>query len=627
MHEGFLKGQDVFQRYRIISQLGAGGFGAVFKAEQATTQQHVAIKVLITGMHGPHNMREEQQKRFWREVALTGKLSNPHTVRLIDSGFMPGTAWQDVLDGGKIQDARALETIKNFVGEDAPVMVLELVQGQSLRDILRTEGQMPPARARRICGQVLESLAEAHALGIVHRDLKPENIMLVGSGKLVSAKVLDFGISGVIDNVAETASLGDGQELNVETITRQGQVRGTLSYMAPEQLVMFSQPRIETDIYAMGLILLECLTGNQAMTGNSSMDICRKQMQEDPEIPKHLWDIGLGSVIAKATHKNPDLRFSSAEEMFSAINIEESSPSNQSLPPVLSTAQVNAFSNTAAPVQPLASQSLSFSGPIQTPLNNQRIQIIVAILVVAIVIGSLSLVFVLNDDSESNSNMAEAALSPPPSPQPPPTQPATAINPPTTHPPATHPPTPPPQEPAKNINALLDLGKKSYSAGFYQDAQTHFQAALLAQKNHPEALAWMGRCAVALKDWPAANNYLQQAIIESQDPVPALLELSDALHQQEKTDEAKAVLERYLQAFPDHPRASDLQARIALLSAPTPTAIQPPPEDPKDAPKTKNLPDSTAPKKDPPKKPKEPPPSDTNPTTKPINTGIDNIDD
>ena len=109
-------------------------------------------------------MREEQQKRFWREVALTGKLSNPHTVRLIDSGFMPGSAWQELLESGQIKDVRALETIQRFVGEDASLMVLELVQGQSSREALTEKGAMSAGMARRICGHVLEALSEAHSL-------------------------------------------------------------------------------------------------------------------------------------------------------------------------------------------------------------------------------------------------------------------------------------------------------------------------------------------------------------------------------------------------------------------------------------------------------------------------------
>jgi serine/threonine protein kinase len=271
--EVFPEGTCLLGRYKVLSMIGQGGCGVVYKATQTSTEQEVAIKVLkIQGMTPA--MREEQQKRFWREMKLIGKLGNPHTVRLIDSG----------------------------IERDHPIMVLEYVDGTTLRDKLR-RGGLYPSLAKRIIGQALEAVAEAHALGVVHRDLKPDNIMLVGQGRWASCKVLDFGLSGVMSSFQDSAH---------QNITRFGQILGTPGYMAPELLMAFATPRVESDIYAIGLILLECLTGKPAFYHEDPRELSRMQIDEPIEIPPSLYAMGFGAIIERACQKDPARRYRSA---------------------------------------------------------------------------------------------------------------------------------------------------------------------------------------------------------------------------------------------------------------------------------------------------------------------------
>jgi len=214
------------ERYEILEEIGKGGFGVVHKARQRTTKQLVAIKVLNLAASADPAMRSEQRNRFTREMELIAQLTSPYIVRLVDAGFS---------------------------GND-PFMALEYIRGRELAEVLQ-EGPLDPDLVAIVADHVLRALAEAHEHGIIHRDLKPQNIMLTGSGRRISAKVLDFGIAGIQD------SFKDGQQ----NITKQGQIRGTPRYMAPEQFLFFMEPQPQMDVYSLGLVLFECLTGEPAI--------------------------------------------------------------------------------------------------------------------------------------------------------------------------------------------------------------------------------------------------------------------------------------------------------------------------------------------------------------------------
>ena len=283
MHEEesfFERGEMICDRYEVIRLLGEGGFGVVYEAKQLSTNQTVAIKVLIP--ERIPNSREARlaSARFEREMLLLGQLNHPNAVRLIDFGE---------LDRGR------------------RFMVLEFIEGEDLRTVLREEGSLPPEETRQLMMQVLDVLCIAHDLGIVHRDLKPANIMVTASGAQRNVKVLDFGISGV----TEGARGKDYKEL-----TAVGRIPGTPSYMAPEQLE--DHPLTpQSDLYSWGLVLLECLTGRVVIDAPSLAGIVFKQVSPEPiPIPDALASHPLGEVIARSVSKQLDQRFSDSREAF-----------------------------------------------------------------------------------------------------------------------------------------------------------------------------------------------------------------------------------------------------------------------------------------------------------------------
>jgi class 3 adenylate cyclase/predicted ATPase/tRNA A-37 threonylcarbamoyl transferase component Bud32 len=277
-------GAVVDGRYELLSQLGEGGFSIVYKARQVTTGQDVAVKVLRPDRLEGSPKRDAHLARFEREMHLVARLNHPNIVRLLDCGRV---------DGGE-----QLYT------------VLEFVQGQCLADVLVVEGHLPLAEAKRLMLQVLDALAAAHAVGIVHRDLKPENIMVTSTGARRNAKVLDFGISGLME---------EHRDDEYKALTRTGEFYGTPAYMAPEQLLAHDLTP-QTDVYAWGLVFLECVTGHRAVDGTSVAHIMSKHLSENPvPIPEALLRHPLGRLLDKATAKPKEERFASALAALEAL--------------------------------------------------------------------------------------------------------------------------------------------------------------------------------------------------------------------------------------------------------------------------------------------------------------------
>lgn len=263
-------------RYRLAGMLGRGGFGVVYEAVQLSTGQQVAVKILdptrldADGSAG----RAKALARFTREMEVVGRLKHPHIVGLIDAGT-----------------------------DRVPYVVFERVHGSTLADLIATQGALAPAIARRLMAQVLEALAYAHAAGVVHRDLKPGNIMVLGTGTHRSVKVLDFGIAGVFGDT----------DRDHPKLTATGAILGTVAYMAPER---FAGERLlpQSDLYAWGLDLLECLTGKPFHDGRTVGELVRLHCDPAPlPLPFGL-DPGLERIIARATAKSLSDRYASAAE-------------------------------------------------------------------------------------------------------------------------------------------------------------------------------------------------------------------------------------------------------------------------------------------------------------------------
>lgn len=266
-------------RYCLEAPIGAGGSGTVYRATQIDSGEAVALKLLRE--NEVHNARERARARarFERETRLCASLSHPHVVALLDRGQ---------------------------TDDGTPFAVFELVQGRTLRDLLATEGAMSAATTGRLMTQVLEGLAAAHDQGVVHRDLKPQNIMVMTNENALCAKILDFGIG---------AHVSDSERHDGFTLTQPTELLGSPQYCAPEQLRNES-PTIQTDLYAWGLVVIECLTGHPFIQGPSVADILYQQLSPvDIALPPAIAAHPLGRVLRHALCKDPRQRAESAHTL------------------------------------------------------------------------------------------------------------------------------------------------------------------------------------------------------------------------------------------------------------------------------------------------------------------------
>ncbi len=320
-----LVGETLDGRYYIKSKLGEGGMGVVFEARHAVIERPLAIKVL---------KREATRdtatiQRFVQEAKASSRIGHPNIVEVTDFGTTP--------DG-------------------LTYSVMELVDGTTLSKVIKTEAPLPPVRAVRITTQIARALDAAHGKGIVHRDLKPENVFLIDrDGRPDFVKIVDFGIAKV--QPIEGKGLADGPRL-----TRTGAVFGTPEYMAPEQAAGRSDTDRRVDIYALGIILYQMLTGKVPHKGGSMVRTIAMQML-DPITPPTKVNPELAispafeAIIMKALAKNRDERFASMNELIAALEglHDELVASNPtiSLPPLPPGADASAL-ETPAPSMPVA---------------------------------------------------------------------------------------------------------------------------------------------------------------------------------------------------------------------------------------------------------------------------------
>ena len=286
-----LEDHDIMPDYEISERLGRGGCAIVYEGWRKSDRFHVAIKQLAI----PATIDEEEEhiarRRFYREAKLIMSLKEPHIVQCVDYGVM---------------------------NEGQPCMVLEFIKGRELGDYLQdpeqykseSEQYLSIEKAVSIVIQVLQGLAVSHEKTIIHRDIKPGNIMILDDSPADApvVKVLDFGIATVIDSVDNSSTL----------MTQQGNIRGTPSYMAPELFTGAARASVESDLYAVGLVLLECLTNKIAFQGPSFMQVAYMQVNEPAEIPSYIPDC-LAGIIRKACAKKKDDRYHSAEDMISDL--------------------------------------------------------------------------------------------------------------------------------------------------------------------------------------------------------------------------------------------------------------------------------------------------------------------
>jgi len=278
-----LIGKTIFGEYTITKKLGEGGMGAVYLASQQSIDQQIAIKVL----HGRATKNDELVKRFNREAKAISMLTHPNIIRV----FIFGRT-----DEGLIY------------------LAMEFVQGTSLREEIARVKRMSEMRAIKILKQTLSALGEAHDLGIIHRDLKPDNILLTTyRGEEDFVKVLDFGIAKVKDPEG-----GPEQKL-----TQAGVVYGTPEYLSPEQAQALELDH-RTDLYSLGCILYEMLTGAVPFKAPTAVNILMMHVYEEPKRPTEvLSEVApeMEKIILKAMSKKPEERYQTAMEFFEDLEL------------------------------------------------------------------------------------------------------------------------------------------------------------------------------------------------------------------------------------------------------------------------------------------------------------------
>ncbi len=265
--------------YEILTPLGAGGMGEVYRARDTKLGRDVAIKVL------PEEFFEEKERiaRFEREAKSLAAVSHPHIA--------------------------ALYSFEEISGRH--LLVMELVEGETLADRL-LKGPLPPDQVLKTGIEIASALDAAHRAGIVHRDLKPGNVMLTRSG----VKLLDFGLAKALAPEGLVESLTSAPTTARE-VTRQGEILGTLSYMAPEQLEG-KKPDSRTDIFALGATLYETATGRKTFTGTSQASLITAIMTSEPQpisVVQPMTPPALDRVVKTCLAKDPDDRWQSARDV------------------------------------------------------------------------------------------------------------------------------------------------------------------------------------------------------------------------------------------------------------------------------------------------------------------------
>lgn len=280
-----LVGTKLDGKYEILSVLGTGGMGVVYKGKQELMDRIVAIKMLLA-----HHLNDTHSvKRFLHEGKATCKLKHPHIITVYDYGVSP---------------------------QGQPYIVMDFLEGVPLSDQIRKEGQIGVDRSMSIFKQSALALEHAHSQGVIHRDLKPSNIVLIDfDGNKDYVKVVDFGVAKLIEDA--------GTEL--QRLTQMGEVCGSPVYMSPEQCQgMPLDPR--SDIYSMGIVMYETLTNKLPLLGKTLVETMHKHIMEPPTpfsesrpdlyIPERV-----EQVIFKALSKNPDDRQQSMKQLATEIDM------------------------------------------------------------------------------------------------------------------------------------------------------------------------------------------------------------------------------------------------------------------------------------------------------------------
>jgi len=272
-------GQVIDNKYEVKGVVGVGAFSVVYDAFDLKLGRRVAVKTL-DGRYG------DVSKRFEHEINVIKQLEHPGIARLYDFGYF---------------------------AHGAAYIVMAFIEGKDLQSHLKSVRRLELHDANQIAMQILDALVEAHQKGVIHCDLKPENIILTQVGARENVvMVLDFGIAALTGEKGQQSAPAPG-----------GGLVGTPCYMAPEQILQQGVGP-QTDLYAMGLILYELVTGQRAVKGETSQDILEAQIKKTLYIPDELMDTELGPIIKRAVAKKPAQRYQTAMEMYKDLKLASS---------------------------------------------------------------------------------------------------------------------------------------------------------------------------------------------------------------------------------------------------------------------------------------------------------------
>ncbi len=266
-------GQQFAGRYEVIELLGRGSFGAVYRARDLSLHRTVALKVLRTELLDAKALAEDKA-RFVREATTAAALTHPHIATIYDAGESNGV----------------------------PYIAMELVEGRTLREILEAEGALPLQRVLNIARQMAATLTYAHAHDIIHRDIKPGNILLTIDDQV---KLADFGLAKIYRGEASGSP-------TTAPLTKEGTIVGTLQYLSPEY-IRGEAVNDRADVYAMGIVLYEMLTGKPPLDSPNMMEILKMHLDSEPKplveavktsLPKD-FDVLVHKTLSKSRAERP----------------------------------------------------------------------------------------------------------------------------------------------------------------------------------------------------------------------------------------------------------------------------------------------------------------------------------